>query len=100
VRQALYQVAQEALANAAKHAGVDAAQVSLSVEADQIYLSVQDQGCGFDPELALVRQDGPERFGLRGIQERVRSLGGDLDLRTGPGQGTCLTVRLPASGGV
>lgn len=100
VRQALYQVAQEALANAARHAGVDSAQVTLSVEADQVYLTVQDQGCGFNPELALVERNVSERFGLRGIQERLRSLGGDLDLRTAPGQGTCLTIHLPISGGV
>lgn len=100
VRQALYQVAQEALANAAKHAGVDSALVSLLVEQGEVCLSVQDQGCGFEPELKLARENGRERFGLRGVQERVRSLGGELDIRSELGQGTCLSVRLPLSTGV
>lgn len=99
-RQALYQIAQEALSNVARHAGVDSAQVTLLVEPDQVYLTVEDQGRGFDPVQTLARQKGSERFGLRGIQERLRSLGGELDLRARPGQGTRLGVRMPVSRGV
>ncbi len=100
VRQALYQVAQEALTNAAKHAGVDSAQVCLSLEKDQVLLSVQDEGCGFDPALSLSRKSKSDRFGLRGIRERVRALDGELEIHTGLDQGTCLFVRLPVNRGV
>jgi len=100
LRQVLYQVAQEALTNAAKHAGVDSARISLSFEENQVLLTVQDQGCGFDPELILSRQSGSDRFGLRSIRERVRSLGGTLDVHTGLDQGTCLSARLPINRGV
>ncbi|UCH60038.1 MAG: GAF domain-containing sensor histidine kinase [Anaerolineales bacterium] len=100
VRQVLYQVAQEALTNVAKHAGVDSAQVSLHCEQDLAFLTVQDQGCGFDPELVLSKQNVSDRFGLRGIRERVRSLGGDLEIHTGLDQGTRIKVRLPIIRGV
>jgi len=98
VRRALYRVTQEALANAARHAGVDAAAVTLHIGPQQLSLCVSDEGVGFDPERALARQDDRERFGLLGIQQRVQALGGELRLRSQIGAGTSLSVSIPLNG--
>ena len=54
-------------------------------------LSVRDDGLGFDP----VAARGSGRLGLDGMAERARLVGGELDLRSSPGAGTEVTLRLP-----
>ncbi len=98
IRRSLYRVAQEALANAAHHAGVDSARVCLRVEADQVYLSIQDRGRGFDPEVVLAREHDRERFGLLGIRERIHALGGECEIISRSGQGTLVWARVPVNG--
>jgi signal transduction histidine kinase len=67
--------------------------IRVSVDADAIRLSVEDNGTGFDP--ATVRRESG--LGLIGIRERVLDLGGTFELDTAPGRGTRLAVVLPAS---
>ena len=86
----IYRVAQEALNNAARHAGAQHVSVSLSVEGETAELHVRDDGAGFDPVSA--RGGG---LGLEGMAERARLVGGELDLRSSPGSGTELTLRVP-----
>lgn len=95
IRRSLYRVSQEALANAARHAGVDSARLTMHVEPDEVYLSISDRGKGFEPKLALAREVNRERFGLRGIRERIQALGGTCDILSQVGQGTQVLVRLP-----
>jgi len=95
-RRTLYQVAQEALANAARHAGVESALVSLDIHKDQVLLTIQDKGRGFDPNLAFAHPKSSDRFGLRGMHERIRSLGGEFDISSSPDHGTLVSVRIPA----
>jgi signal transduction histidine kinase len=95
VKRTLYRVALEALANTVHHSGASEAQVCLSVESDQVHMKVRDYGCGFEPELVLSRQRDRERFGLQGIQERVRELGGDIEIWSEPEQGAFILVSLP-----
>ena len=57
---------------------------------NRVRLTVQDWGVGFDPQ-----EVKGERFGLRGIRERVRLLGGTADIGSAPGKGTIITVELP-----
>jgi signal transduction histidine kinase len=97
IRRSLYRVSQEALANAARHAGVDSARLTMHVEPDEVYLSVSDRGKGFDPKLALAREVNRERFGLRGMVERIQSLGGTCDILSQVGQGTQVLVRVPVT---
>jgi two-component system NarL family sensor kinase len=86
----LYRVAQEALENIAQHSGARQAVLNLSVTPERIVLEIVDDGQGFEPgEIA------PDRFGLTGINERVRLLGGTLQLKTSPGAGTVLRAVLP-----
>jgi signal transduction histidine kinase len=95
VRRSLYRVCQEALANAARHAGVDMARVYLYVEPEEVHLSIRDTGRGFDPKEALARERNRERFGLRSMQERVQTLGGTCDILSQGSQGTQILVRVP-----
>jgi signal transduction histidine kinase len=90
LERALYRIIQESLTNVKRHSGVQEATVTLIQEDDAVALEVKDGGCGFDP--LLVPDD---RFGLVGIQERARLLQGKAEIRSAPGQGTCVTVELP-----
>jgi two-component system NarL family sensor kinase len=90
VEVGLYRVAQEALANVFQHARAKRAWVQLVIQPGQARLVIRDDGQGFDPE--KVAQD---RFGLMGLNERVRLMGGEFDLQSDPGVGTRLEARVP-----
>jgi two-component system NarL family sensor kinase len=87
----LLRIAQEALSNAGRHSGATAVEVVLARREGALELTVQDDGCGFDPETSP--QLGS--FGLVGMGERARLAGGSLEIVTAEGQGTRVTVRLP-----
>jgi signal transduction histidine kinase len=87
---AVYRVVQEAVTNAVKHAGADDIDVAVREAEGGITVRVHDDGRGFDPAASV---DG---FGLVGMRERAESLGGRLTVRSAPGAGTTITVRLPA----
>ncbi len=89
---ACYRVTQEALTNAAVHGCARHADVELSLEADELCLTITDDGMGFDP--AAPRASGAG-FGIIGMQERVRLLNGRLDVISAPGTGTQVVVMLP-----
>jgi signal transduction histidine kinase len=98
LRRTIYRMAQEALANSARHSGAQSARLCLTVTDDEVYLVVTDTGCGFEPELALSRGINREHFGLRGIQERARAMGGDCEINSQPGAGTGVLINLPING--
>ena len=93
LENAVYRIAQEALANACKHSRSKKVRVSLVQEGDRLRLEVQDWGVGFDPE--SVPDD---RFGLEGIRERTRLLGGQSAVEKAPGKGTRVRVSAADSG--
>lgn len=95
IRRGLYRISQEALANTARHAGVDSARLTMHVEPDQVYLSITDRGKGFEPKVALAREYNRDHFGLQGICERVAALKGRCDILSQVGQGTQVLVRVP-----
>jgi len=86
----IFRVVQESLTNACHHSKSPKVQVELLQYDDRIRVRVQDWGIGFDP--AAVP---PNRFGLQGIRERARLLGGEVSIDTAPNQGTRVTVELP-----
>ena len=90
---AVYRLVQEALTNAAKHAGAERASVEIVESADGISLTVSDDGRGFDPDSA----DGG--FGLTGMRERVALVGGRLVIESTPGRGTSIRAELPIRDG-
>lgn len=92
----LYRFLQEALTNIARHAGAENIQVSLTYDEQAVYVSVTDDGIGFDPKnLALQSSGEHSGIGLLGIRERLEAHGGKLELFTQPGRGTHLTARVP-----
>jgi signal transduction histidine kinase len=95
LRRTIYRMAQEALANSARHSGAQSARLCLTVTDDEVYLVVTDAGCGFEPEIALSRGINREHFGLRGIQERARAMGGDCEINSQPGSGAGILINLP-----
>lgn len=96
VEIALYRIAQEALQNVVKHSGAAHAQLELVSEPGGVCLRVTDQGGGFEP--AALGADGHESgYGLRSMTERAELVGGTLEVRSGPGRGTTVSVRVPAA---
>jgi signal transduction histidine kinase len=90
----VYRFFQEALLNVVKHADVDEAEATLTIQNDMLIATVHDAGPGFDPE--EVRSVGGRHVGIGLLRERARLAGGTVDIETGPGAGTTLTLRLPA----
>jgi signal transduction histidine kinase len=88
----LFRVAQEALNNAARHAGASAVTVLLSPSRQGLQLAVSDNGSGFDPALPRSRAS----LGLASMRERVRLLRGELDIESTPGRGTTVVAWVPA----
>jgi signal transduction histidine kinase len=93
----LLRIAHEAVTNAARHAGATRIDVALHVDEQAVHLRVRDDGRGFDPDRALLANGG-EHFGLLGIMERARALGGELEVRSRPGDGAEVVCRLPQPG--
>jgi signal transduction histidine kinase len=97
---ALYRIAQEALANAVKHAEAQRIVVSLRRVGDSIVLGCTDDGTGFDPEQRLMERatdpDGGQHFGLSSIAERCAMIEASLRVESSPGRGTTVLVELPA----
>ncbi|HMC61881.1 MAG TPA: sensor histidine kinase, partial [Candidatus Solibacter sp.] len=87
-RTCIYRVVQEALHNATKHARASHAHVTVRQEPLQIRVVIEDDGRGFDTHL----QKG---MGILGMEERVRYLGGVLQIESEPGYGTCVSILLP-----
>ncbi len=90
LENALYRIVQEALSNACEHSHSKEVAVSLIQEGQEVCLKVQDWGIGFVPESV-----GTGHFGLEGIRQRVRLLGGRLSVESTPGSGTVVQVVVP-----
>jgi two-component system NarL family sensor kinase len=90
IEAGLYRIAQEALANVIRHAHARLARLRLEVTPEQVLLGIWDNGQGFEPE-----QVPKGRYGLIGMNERARLLGGTLCLESSPGNGACLEVTVP-----
>jgi ligand-binding sensor domain-containing protein len=89
----LYRIAQEAVANAVRHANAKTLRLRLSYELEQVSLDVGDDGRGFDVAHAPSGEGG--HFGLTGMQERARILGTEVILESVPGKGSSVRVVVP-----
>ena len=92
VATALFRVIQEALTNVARHAAAASVEVRIDEADGEIRLSVRDDGKGIDTPA------GRRTFGLLGMRERIEMLGGNLNIDSRPGQGTCVQARLAKKG--
>jgi PAS domain S-box-containing protein len=89
----LLRIMQEALANVRRHSAARNVEVRLRTDVEAILLEVTDDGRGFD---SMVVQGG---VGFVGMRERVEELGGEIEVKSRPGGGTEVTVRVPSGGG-
>lgn len=87
----LFRILQEGLRNVKKHSGADRAEVRLEVAGDKLHLSIFDHGRGFDSKVSSS-QTG---IGIRSMEERLRLLGGNLQIHTRPMEGTKIDAWLP-----
>jgi signal transduction histidine kinase len=93
-KTALFRIAQESLANVAKHAQATEVVVTLGFAKGGIQLRIKDNGKGFAPKQRQSAAES-ERLGLLGIQERVRLLKGRCMVQSAPGRGTTVVVEIP-----
>ncbi len=91
LRVLLFQVIRELLFNIVKHAGVATARVLLTHEKGHIHIEVRDEGNGFDVNVLKAKNTQ----GLLRIQQRMHLIGGNIEIDTVPGQGTCVTIHSP-----
>jgi PAS domain S-box-containing protein len=89
----LFRVAQEAIRNVHKHSGCQEALVELDEISGSLRLRISDRGNGFDPTSAETSQG----LGLLSMEERLRSMGGELFVDSRPGGGTCIEASIPAT---
>jgi signal transduction histidine kinase len=94
-RALVFETARELLFNVVKHAGVDSARIRLTDSADQVQITIEDDGTGFDVARLDAADDPLNHTGLLRIRERLQPLGGSLDIESSPGNGTKVTVRIP-----
>ena len=90
----MYRFLQEALTNAARHGHATRIQVCLAKGVDDVTLSVEDNGQGFDPDSVLSSRDAPKSMGLVGMQERLMIVRGWLEIHSRPGRGACLIAHV------
>jgi two-component system sensor histidine kinase DegS len=93
----LFRIAQEAMRNVARHAGASQAVVSVRTDGRKLKMTITDDGCGFLVPPTLSDLAGSGRLGLAGMSERVRLLGGVLDIRSVLGKGSMVEVELPCT---
>jgi signal transduction histidine kinase len=93
VEENVLRIGQEALTNVIKHSGASRANVELAFAPQNIALTITDDGRGFDSQAALGPQDG--HFGLLGMSERAKRLGGRVQIESVPGVNTTVRVEIP-----
>lgn len=89
IAKAIYRVIQEALTNIYKHAAATVVQINVRQSGDRIYLSIRDDGCGFQ----LQATTGG--FGLHSMRERIMAVQGHFQIEAEPGKGCCILVEVP-----
>jgi signal transduction histidine kinase len=92
LQEELYNIAQEALNNALKHAHAKSVHIGLHFEDAAAELEVSDDGVGFEPATEQQQSGG---FGISGMRERAEKIGGTIEIDAAPGRGTRVFVRVP-----
>jgi len=92
----IYQIIREAMNNVRKHAMATSVDLVLRTDSKaNLHLSIEDDGKGFCLKKTLARSESAKRFGLKGMREQARRLGGSFTVETAKGQGTRIKVRVP-----
>jgi len=91
----LFRIIQEALGNVEKHAKADRVTIKLDIDIDLLRVTISDNGIGFDMETVLRDPEKWDHFGIKGIIERSRLVGGEGRVESKPGKGTRIVVEVP-----
>ncbi len=96
VETQLLRIIQEGLSNVRKHANVDSARILFTLHPDEMQIAIQDEGQGFDATQNTKHETrNTSHFGLQIMRERAEAVDGRLEIRSAPGQGTQIIVRVP-----
>jgi signal transduction histidine kinase len=90
----LYAIGREALANVARHSGVESATVRIEAHPSLVCLEIRDRGCGFDHP-----PSGPDHHGFESMLSRAKEIGGELSVTSSRGNGTVIHVDVPVESG-
>lgn len=93
----IYRMAQEIFSNIRKHARATEVEVKLHRKGRFLVMAVRDNGVGFEPERVLEGRASEEHFGLRSLRERVELSGGEVDIKSRPGAGTEVVIKIPVA---
>lgn len=96
----VYRILQEILTNIGKHAEAGLVSVVLIINNDHLYLTVEDDGKGFDIDRTILGTADGKGMGLAILDERVRMLNGELDIQSKEGYGTQVNIAIPIPGGM
>jgi signal transduction histidine kinase len=96
---ALFRALQEALSNVARHAGNAPANVEIHATGSEVTMRVTDRGPGFGGESSLAQLEAEGHLGLAGMRERITALGGDVSVKSAPGEGVAIVIRIPVTEG-
>src|ERR1043166_775383 len=95
VETACFRIAQEALTNVARHARANKVSLRLRKKQEVLFLTIKDDGKGFDPKALRRRAPRVATLGLIGMQERAHAAGGVLEISSAPSKGTEIRLQLP-----
>ena len=91
----LFRIVQEALSNVVQHAKAERVSVKLEIDLDTLTVTIKDNGIGFDMEQVLHDPEKWDHFGIRGILERAKLVGGEATINSKKGRGTTIIVTVP-----
>jgi len=91
----IFRVLQEAVSNCARHSQAKTVRIRMRANSERFQAVVEDDGIGFDPSTIRQATDGKIPLGLLGMKERASLLGGTLDVRSSPGNGTSVVLDIP-----
>jgi signal transduction histidine kinase len=93
IEEALLRIGQEAVTNTVKHADAHCIKIELDFSEANVVMEIRDDGKGFVPENSPGPNDG--HFGLLGMSERAKRLGGQITVKSAPATGTVIRVEIP-----
>lgn|GEM_PF-294042 len=91
----LFKIVRELLMNIVRHAQTEHAGISIRKEGQNMLITVEDSGKGFDPSWIDILTGGTKGFGLFNVRERIRNLGGTVEILSRPGNGTRVILQVP-----
>jgi len=92
---AVFRIVQEALSNVVQHAKADRVSVQLTIDLEKLRVVISDNGVGFNMEQVLHNPEKWDHFGVRGIVERAKLVGGEATIDSKKGRGTQIVVEVP-----